>query len=248
MPSPVGHGIMGWAVYRASRREGVRPAPGPAWLLFCLLAANAPDLDFVPGLIVGDPNRYHHGMFHSVGFMLALGLVLAVTGGRRLAGGTVRFLALFCALYGSHLLLDYFTYDGRAPFGIPLLWPFSREHFVAAWPLFGGIRHQVPGTDVGAFLASALSWHNLDRVVGEVLIVGPVALLAEWILRLRTKPSPGPIRSEPETRAGELSAHSGRTPERAVSATRPSAPSGGNRKGHGSEAGGGTIETKVVRT
>src|ERR1044071_7547790 len=63
MPSPVGHSLAGLIAYQiAPEIDGM--ARGRVVALY-LLAANAPDLDFLPGLIVGDPNRFHHGISHS---------------------------------------------------------------------------------------------------------------------------------------------------------------------------------------
>ena len=73
MPSPVGHSLAALAFARAARsmdlgRETDPPAAssavrsrraflGAGLLIF---AANAPDLDFLPGVFVGEPGRFHH--------------------------------------------------------------------------------------------------------------------------------------------------------------------------------------------
>ena len=65
MPSPVGHSIIAFTFYRLS----ARPHEPLGWrkLALYLFAANAPDLDFIPGLLIGQPDRFHHGAGHSVG-------------------------------------------------------------------------------------------------------------------------------------------------------------------------------------
>ena len=57
MASPLGHGLMGVAVGRLS---GVKSA-GPSWRWYAsaMIGANVPDLDFFPGLLIGDINRFH---------------------------------------------------------------------------------------------------------------------------------------------------------------------------------------------
>ena len=123
MPSPVGHALVGYVIYRATdsgagRRGGLVP-------LLCVFAANAADLDIIPGLLMGEPNRYHRGINHSIGiallFAAGFGPILAWCGGGRLKKATgVAFL-----LYLSHLVADCFNADGRFPFGVPLFWPLT---------------------------------------------------------------------------------------------------------------------------
>ena len=55
-------------------RAGARGLDLPVVLLFVLFA-NAPDLDFVPGILLGDPGAYHHGISHSLGFALMVAVV-----------------------------------------------------------------------------------------------------------------------------------------------------------------------------
>ena len=48
-------------------------------------------------------------------------------------------IALFALiLYGSHLVLDFFTEGGR---GIQLFWPFSEKLFISPLTLFPGTHH-----------------------------------------------------------------------------------------------------------
>jgi len=183
MSSPVGHSIAGWAVQRAFGKDTGQSGRTLGALLLFIVGANAPDLDFIPGLLLGDPNRFHHGISHSLGFMLLLACVAGGLGGWRLVGSFSRFIGVFCALYGSHLILDYLTADGRAPFGIPIFWPLSQQSFGVAWPIFSGIRHEVPGADVGAFLRSSFSLYNAGQALVEICVLAPLALAAGWTRR-----------------------------------------------------------------
>jgi hypothetical protein len=56
MPSPVGHSLMGYLIYSATEKSPARPGWGI--LALYLLAANAPDMDFIPGMLIGEPGRY----------------------------------------------------------------------------------------------------------------------------------------------------------------------------------------------
>jgi hypothetical protein len=80
VPSPVGHSLTGLALagltqYLRNRQGHAWPLPalrrGPATSLPLLAlalaaAACAPDLDFIPGVLVGDPNWLHRGLSHSL--------------------------------------------------------------------------------------------------------------------------------------------------------------------------------------
>ena len=68
--TPIGHMLAGYAAQGIAPGPHLRRAP---MLLLAVTMANAPDLDFVPGLVVGAPALYHQGVTHS----LALGLTVA---------------------------------------------------------------------------------------------------------------------------------------------------------------------------
>jgi len=70
MATPVGHMLMGASTLALS---GPRRARARLVALGALVGA-APDLDFLPGLVLGDPARFHHGPTHSLGFALLAAL------------------------------------------------------------------------------------------------------------------------------------------------------------------------------
>ena len=94
---------MGYIVYGATERRGERTWTVSALYLF---AANAPDLDFLPGLVVGDLSRFHHGPSHSVGFAILFGIVASLFWSHRLCTFVVA-----SSLYFSHVVLDYLVQD-----------------------------------------------------------------------------------------------------------------------------------------
>lgn len=205
MASPVGHVVLGLAVARgtgpvhAPERDGIgqdiRGARvGPPWLLPALaaFAAVAPDLDFLPGILVGDPNRYHQLQSHTIVAALAAGVTVGAGAWVfRLRSAAVLGVSVGIA-YASHLLLDYFTHDPRAPFGIPLFWPLSSDHFTSPWSLFRGILHGVPGQGLTQVLGEIFSLHNLVAVGIELGATLPVLLMAHAIVRGKGDDGPGP--------------------------------------------------------
>lgn len=148
MATPLGHSLLGLTFGRMSGSAIVfRSRRG---YFFSILAANAADLDFVPGLLMGDINRFHQEITHTLlASIIFGGMVVLVS--RSFCAIPLRMGMASVGLYASHLLLDFFCEDKRAPFGQPLLWPFSLEYFISPWPIFGGVRHGIPGQDFQHF-------------------------------------------------------------------------------------------------
>jgi membrane-bound metal-dependent hydrolase YbcI (DUF457 family) len=138
MASPVAHTLLGFTLFNLwpFRSRGLQIRP---WVLYGLVAAAslAPDLDFIPGLFLGDPNRFHQTVSHSLSMAFALALVFGAILRLRYTGSSwLKWSGLLLALIGSHLLLDFFTEDYRPPIGFPLFWPFSETPRTSPLPIF----------------------------------------------------------------------------------------------------------------
>jgi len=181
MCTPVGHSLAALSLFYLS---GTRPPREDLWRLGGLvLLANLPDFDFIPGILAGDPGRYHHGISHSLGFALvtavAVYLLLAAGGRARWQVAAMAFLA-----YGSHLLLDWLTWDppGRNGQGIPLLWPFSETYYLAPQTLFLRVeRHDL--------LSAETLGNNLAGLALELAVLLPLAWLAAYRWRRTGSPA-----------------------------------------------------------
>lgn len=206
MPSPIGHTLSGLILYRVLNRKSPTGSPGTGfdwkWMLFFLVLANLPDLDFIVltehGFRYND--LYHHGPTHSVGFAAFCGLVsLAVIGLRRgFSLGLKAFGVAFAAVI-IHVVLDYFgidTYSANG-IGVPLLFPFRSDYYIFPYAFF-------PVPDRSA----VFSLHNAATGVFEVLFFGLVLFAVDalfgrsWIRRVREgfgpKPAPRKILEEEE--------------------------------------------------
>jgi inner membrane protein len=111
--------------------------PARARLALAGFFALAPDLDFLPGLLIGPVEAFHNHLSHSILFGLAVcGLAaLALHAWRP----DLRRLVLWqftSAAYLSHLAIDYLTW-GR---GVMLGWPFTEARFSSPVLLFSGVR------------------------------------------------------------------------------------------------------------
>ena len=174
MCSPVGHSMLGIAVglFYLRKLQGLSRSAGIGLLAGFVFLANAPDLDYVPGLLSGELNRYHHLVTHSIcwGGLFSLGCWLiwrglTVTAGRRELG-----FVLMAVL--SHLAADLVTQDGAAPYGILLFWPMHVEYLQAPFWIFG----MTAKND----LRMLLQWSNLWVALRELVTTAPLVMGAVW--------------------------------------------------------------------
>jgi membrane-bound metal-dependent hydrolase YbcI (DUF457 family) len=170
MPTTVGHAIAGAgiAVLAARRLPAARAIPVAAAILF---AANLPDLDYL-ALVGGRAamERFHQGPLHSIGFVAAAALPLALLLRRRL--GLARSWLLLAGAGLTHLLLDLVVVDHTPPVGFPLFWPLSAERFHASAEIFPGIDR-----------VHLLSLRNLRELLVELALGVPALLLVLWLGR-----------------------------------------------------------------
>lgn len=135
---------------------GAVPRRDVAGAAILAVVASVPDLD----LLI----HSHRGESHSVGAALIAGAAAWVIT-RRPAWGTAVTLA-----WGSHVLLDWLSNDTRPPLGVMALWPFTREYYKASLEIFPPVSRR--------YWESRFWIYNLRAVVAEILILGPLALLA----------------------------------------------------------------------
>jgi inner membrane protein len=137
----------------------------------------AADLDFIPGLVLGQLNRYHHAQSHSLTCaVVAASIALLSTRDARLRWGLLVGLA-----YASHLALDLLTFDDSPPQGIPLFWPYSLKVFQCPVTLLPNVLH---GNGM------ELSAHNMGVALREgALLVPPLLGTLLFWSRDRRKPS-----------------------------------------------------------
>lgn len=174
MPSPVGHGLMGVAIYSATvpRRRALH-----AWgfLALCGGFSLLPDLDFVIPAMFGRINVTlwaHRSFTHTVFF--ALGAATLWFGAARLirprskaAGIGVAVVILLCLL--AHIGLDILNEDTRPPFGVEVFWPAWSKAFY--WNV--GL---LPSVEKYTY-ADLVSWHNVTVALTEIGLFGALILV-----------------------------------------------------------------------
>ena len=187
VPLPIGHSLAAGVIYTTLDEDGT--LRGWRRLLIAVGLANAADLDLLPGMLIGDPNRFHRGASHSLITAVAVGLLVAAIAWRmrrwewKLRGdllrGPYQTAWMVALMLGSHVLLDAFTADPSAPVGQQILWPVSMA-WMQIYPLFERADKIVGPATAGEFLRSLISMHNLRAMALEVVFVGPLLLWARW--------------------------------------------------------------------
>ena len=136
----------------------------PSALVLCAVAGVLPDIDFAWG--------GHNRQTHSVGAAVIAGLlVLAWKRNPRLAFAvTVSWV--------THVMFDWLGSDDTPPLGVMALWPLNSNFYFADAFVFEAIsrRYWLPN-----FIP-----HNAWAVIKEILILGPLVVIAFlWQVRRR---------------------------------------------------------------
>jgi membrane-bound metal-dependent hydrolase YbcI (DUF457 family) len=173
MPSPVGHILGGAAVYLIGRSPKKR---SHIVLSATLLGSMVPDFDFLPGILIGNPPAFHHGISHSLGFALLFGtVVFLILRYFRHSDITTRAALMATFAYGFHAVLDAASV-GEGAKAVPLLWPFSPHEFGINLDLFGHFHHD--GLEDGIW--SVVRRENLPALMREVTVLGSLVLLVQF--------------------------------------------------------------------
>jgi membrane-bound metal-dependent hydrolase YbcI (DUF457 family) len=177
MPSPIGHSLGAYALAQASRTS----AHSRALLLYAMGIACLPDIDVVPGIIIGPPGLYRHGLTHSLVAAFVVALVAAgfAAATRRRAGYIFVFtLGMYC----SHLLLDMLRASTIPIHGLQIFWPFDHTHYNLPIHIFG---HTTESGADRIIPTAADLWANVRMIGLEILVLAPVAALARLLRKRR---------------------------------------------------------------
>lgn len=147
-------------------------------VLFAVVAVNAADLDYLAGLAVGDIGGFHRGVSHSLGAAVLFGVVAGLVAWLGRGEGFGRVAGWGCVLYASHMVFDLAGFDNGGPSAMPLLWPLMDASVEWPWPLLPGLTNATEGAQLGIFIRSLASMSNAWVVLVELLVLGPLALLA----------------------------------------------------------------------
>jgi len=181
MPTPIGHSLAGYAIYLAFQRE--RPHKLREVIL-CIFLANIPDLDYLPGFLIGYPNYFHHGISHSIGFAVFCGLMGMSYSKWLMKEDIIKGFLFFSGNYFSHIFLDFFCADDSIPYGEKLLWPFSNNYYISPITLFAGVHKSNLSSD---FIISLFNLYNLYAIFIELMILLPIVIcIWYWVDNCRS--------------------------------------------------------------
>lgn len=168
MSLPILHSAAGYAFYKAGRKNNLRPDFVAAAL--CVFLANAPDLDFIPGILFNEASRFHRGVSHSFLAAALTGAAVSALLWLRRKKDFFTNAFLFFAAYSSHLILDVW---GSASKGVYIFWPiidrpfygpFMQEPVAPAHPLDTALGFH-------EFISALLTRECLETLFFELAVV-----------------------------------------------------------------------------
>lgn len=181
MPSPIGHTIVGLCGFilvshHLTPAKKLPPRRRLQLLASCIILANLPDIDVVPGVFMGNPGIYHRQFTHSISATVGFGLLTYFLAKRRLLPRSTPLWAT--ALYASHIILDMFVNDISPPSGLQLFWP-SPDYFIAPVSIFPRFIYFSREAGMWALLSPA----NLFTFLQEILLLAPFVGISLFICR-----------------------------------------------------------------
>ena len=178
MPLPIAHTAVSVTLYLVVRDKTIAAlSPRKEISLVCMvvLLGVIADFDFLPGILIGDPSRFHRGPSHSLIMMLGAASAVYLATRRYYSGvNQVRLFILFALTALSHPLLDMLSVDTSRPYGVPLFWPIDEAYYIPPVSVFSDFQRS--GATIGSFLASLLTERNVRAVVGEGLFAATLLL------------------------------------------------------------------------
>jgi len=182
MPTPIGHSLITTTIFSAINRKKLELS----WFdyLVFLFIGIFPDLDFIPGLILGTPSRFHHGFTHSLFFGIIIGTIAGLIYCKMKRASWLRYSLIFTGVYFAHLLTDSLSVDTSYPYGAQLFWPFWKGYVLSPVTLFLDVYRSSNSAD---FFISLFNWHNLKTIIVEIFICVPILVLIHFKNIIRKK-------------------------------------------------------------
>ncbi|HLA97828.1 MAG TPA: metal-dependent hydrolase [Anaerolineales bacterium] len=140
MPSPFAHTAAGYLIYRCYKRKlpdgRVKILTIPFQLIVLAVLSLLPDLDALPGIIMGDLGRFHNNASHSLVVGGIAALIFSAAASRVYKSPMKVWFVVALTAYELHLVMDFFTGDR----GVMLLWPLTATRFSSPIKLFVGLQ------------------------------------------------------------------------------------------------------------
>jgi membrane-bound metal-dependent hydrolase YbcI (DUF457 family) len=173
MPSPIAHTAAGYALYRllAAPRLEEETSLGRSFprLLLIVALSMLPDLDFLPGLLLNEFDRFHNTFSNSLLLAFPVALLIAAIFSFKQKSRFLFWFGFVFLCYELHVVMDYFTV-GR---GVLLFWPISSERYQPAFKLFYGL-HRSDGW---------FSIRHLWTLLSELAFVALIRFMTGFVVR-----------------------------------------------------------------
>lgn len=173
MPSPVGHTLAGLCGFILVSQY-VAPRQRLQLLLGSVFIANMPDLDILPGLLLGNPSSFHRQGTHSLTAAAVTEVIVALLA-KRWKLRRIQWGIWAAGVYTSHIFLDMLLDDPSPPFGVQALWPFLKTYFISPITVFASFDYFDPAQGM---VRTMLSAHNFLTVLQEIVLLLPFVWLA----------------------------------------------------------------------
>ena len=182
MPTPIGHSLLSTAIFSGVNRKKLKLN----WFdyLVFLFIGIFPDLDFLPGLILGTPSRFHHGLTHSLFFGIIIGTIAGLIYYKWKRASWLSCSLIFTGVYFTHLLTDFLGVDTSYPYGEQLFWPFWQGYVLSPVAVFLDVYRS---SESHEFFVSMFNSHNLKAVIIELFICVPILVLIHLKKMMRRK-------------------------------------------------------------
>lgn len=169
MPSPIGHSIISLGIYYFSKTKINKIFLEWKNLIFVLIAGNLPDIDFIPGLLKGELNKYHETYTHTLVFAVIVSFFVWVVLFFFKYKKAYKIAFFSFVLIYAHIIFDIFNFDSRPPIGVMLFWPFTEQYFYLKMPLIYPFDRQN--------LENLFSKDGLFALFTEILVSVPILVL-----------------------------------------------------------------------
>lgn len=155
-------------------------------LLFSVVVANLPDLDFLPGILSNEPELYHRTIAHTLPAALLCGVIVSAIL-TRFRGRFVEMALLGFLVYSSHLFADMVRFS-PGNIGVQILWPFSHNWYTIPSPISDGTAmSNSRGAGAEGFASSFATWGFIRASLLQALLFLPLLIPARLIRSLRER-------------------------------------------------------------
>jgi membrane-bound metal-dependent hydrolase YbcI (DUF457 family) len=172
MPLATGHGLAGLMTAYYFKQDRIQ-----SWKAgLCILAANLPDLDYIPGLLIGAPKYFHPSFTHSFFAAIIFSFIVYYILKYLTPHDCRRWALAFGIAYISHIFLDIIQVDNYTAngIGIPLFFPFTNQCYQTDWQWIPSTSSFIDFSSFASVLRCIFNPKSLGYLLHEQLVIGTI--------------------------------------------------------------------------